>query len=121
VSISVPENFEAETESYPRELCEITNLICEWSRMPKMINKFTYGVFLPKEVGTLTTLFTINTEVIHRFAFGTHRLSKYEVRIMIKGTIVLLKVLCALRIKENIHKPVCQITRFQWNHVAKMA
>jgi len=40
---------------------------------------------------------------------------------MLKGAIVLFKVLCALRIKENIQKPVCQLARFQWSHVAKVA
>jgi len=34
---------------------------------------------------------------------------------------MLFKVLCALRIEENIQKPVCQLGRFQWSHVAKMA
>jgi len=40
---------------------------------------------------------------------------------MFKGTMMLFKVLCALRIKENIHKPICQFARFQWSHVAKIA
>ena len=39
---------------------------------------------------------------------------------MLKGTIMLFKVLCALRMKENIHKPVFEIARFQWSHAAKM-
>jgi len=40
---------------------------------------------------------------------------------MVKRPIMLFKVLYALRIKENIQKPVCQLARFQWSHVAKMA
>ena len=34
---------------------------------------------------------------------------------------MLLKVLCALRIKENTEKPVCQLATFQWSHIAKIA
>ena len=83
------------------------------------MNKFTFGV-LPKHVGTLTTLFTIDIHIIHCFKFGTHLLSTYEIRNNLKGPIEILKVLCALHIKENIQKPVSQHARFQWSQVAKV-
>ena len=78
-------------------------------------------MFRPKHVGTLTTIFTINAQVLHRFTFGTHLLSTIEIRNVLKGSIMLFKVLCALRVKEKIHKPVFQLARFQWSHVPKMA
>ena len=39
---------------------------------------------------------------------------------MLKRPITLVKVLFKLRIKENVHKHVCQLDMFQWSHVAKM-
>ena len=64
--------------SYPRELCDKTNIVREWSGPPEIINKLTYVVFRQKHLGTLTTFFTISTQVIHRFALWTHLLSTYE-------------------------------------------
>jgi hypothetical protein len=40
---------------------------------------------------------------------------------MVIVTIMLFKILGALRIKENIHKPVCKHARVYWNHVGKIA
>ena len=40
---------------------------------------------------------------------------------MLKGTIMLLKFLCVLRVKENVREPVCKFPRFQWSHVSKLA
>ena len=65
------------------------------------MNKFTYGV-LPKHVCMLTALFTVDIHIIHRFTFGTLLLSTHKFRNMLKGPIVLLKVLCALRMKKNL-------------------
>jgi len=91
--------------SYPQELCVMTYLIRELSRLPDVINFPTKSS--AQNTWVRLPYFTINTQVIHRFTFGTHLLSTYDVQNMFKGTIVLFKVLCALRIKENIHKPVC--------------
>ena len=63
---------------------------------------------------TLITLFTIYNQVIRRFTFGKHLLGTYEVRIMLEGTIMLFKVLCALSVKENIHKMVVQLVSYEW-------
>jgi len=116
--ISVPENFAVKTVFLiSRVIWNNINLICELSRLPEIINKFTYVVFRPKHVVTLTTMFTINTQVIHHFTLGTHPPSTYEFRYMLNGPIVLFKVLCALRIKEYIYTPICQLARFQWIHV----
>ena len=76
-------------------------LICEWSRLPEIYNKFSYGFFRPKHVGTLTTLFKVNTQVIHRFTLGTYLLNTYEVRNMFKGPIMLFTVLFALLSKKT--------------------
>ena len=87
--------------SYPWVMWNNLNLIRKWSGLPEIINKFTYGVFRPKPVDTLTTLFTMNTQVIHRFTFGTHLLSTYEAWSLLKGPIMLFKVLCTLRSKKT--------------------
>jgi uncharacterized membrane protein len=79
----------------------MTNLVCERSRLSKIIDKFAYGV-LPESVDTLSTLFTIDINIIHGFTFRTHLLSTYEVWYMLKRPITLFKVLCALLIKENV-------------------
>jgi hypothetical protein len=42
--------------SYPRELCEITNLIRDWPGLPEIINISTNEI-LPERVNTLSTLF----------------------------------------------------------------
>ena len=86
--------------SYPRELCDMTNLR-DWSRQPEIINKFAYWV-LPKLVGTLTTLITINFHVVHGLTFRTHLLSTYEVRNMSERPVIPGKVLPTLRIKEHV-------------------
>jgi hypothetical protein len=65
-------------------------------------NKFAYGV-LPEYMGTLTTLFAIGIHIVHGNTLGTHLLSTYEVGYMFKRPIRLFKVLCTLRIKENVH------------------
>jgi hypothetical protein len=79
-----------------------------------------YGI-LPEHVGTLTSLFTINTKIIHGFTFWIYLLNAYEVWYVLKRTITLFKILCPLRFKENEHKLVCELARFQWSHAAKMA
>ena len=65
--------------SYPLELCDITNVVFEWPRLPEIINKFTYEVVRRTHVGTLSTLFKINTQIINRFTFITHLFMRYEV------------------------------------------
>ena len=69
---------------------------------------------------TLSTLLTIETQIIHVFTRRTHLLRTYDVRDVFKRPITLLKVLCALRIEENLQKLVRQLASFQWNHVAKI-
>ena len=68
-------------------------------------NKFAYGV-LQERMHTLPTLFTMDTQIIHCFTLRTHSQSTYEVRYMLKRHIALFKVLCALRIEENVQKLV---------------
>ena len=76
-------------------------------------------VFSPKHVWTLSTLSTIDREAFHRITFVDFYWA-YIVRNMIKGFIMLFRVLCAINITENVHESVCQIPRFQWSHEAKM-
>jgi hypothetical protein len=40
---------------------------------------------------------------------------------VLKESMTPFKVLHALCIKENVHNLVCELVRFQWNHVTKMA
>ena len=122
VSISFPDIFAAETVVLStRVMRNNINLIREWSGLPAIINKFTYGFFRPEYIVTPATRFTIDTKVIHLFRFGTYLLKTYEVGNMLKGTFTLFKILCALRIKQNMHKPVCHLARFQRIHVETWA
>jgi len=84
-----------------RVVCNNINLTREWSGPPAIINKFTFGV-LSERVDALTTQFTIDTQIIHVLTFRTHLLSTCEVRYMLQRHITLFKVLCTLRIKENV-------------------
>jgi len=88
--------------------------------LPEIFNKFAYGV-LPERMYTFTTLFPIDTHIIHGFTFRTYLLSTYEFRYMLKRTMNVFRVLCALRIEGNVKKPVQQIGRVQWSNVAEMA
>jgi len=102
----LPSEFQKPSE---KKLCVVStrvvwnyiNLVSEWPRQSKIIDKFAYGV-LPERVDMLSTLFLIDINIIHGFTFRTHLLSTYEVRNMLKRPITLLKVLCALRIKEYV-------------------
>lgn len=100
-------------------MCYGINLVREWSGLPEIIYKFTYGFFCRKHVGMLSTLFTI-AHIIHRFTLRIQQLNTFEVVNMLKGHIVFLKVMCAFLIQENIEKPLCQLARLQWKHVAKV-
>jgi len=84
--------------SYTRELWNDINLVSEWSRQPKIIDKFAFGV-LPERVDTLSTLFAIDINIFHGFTFTTYLLNTYEIWTMLKRHITLFMVLCALRIK----------------------
>jgi len=49
-------------------VCNNINLFREWSGLPDIINKFTYR-FVPEPVDRLSTLFTIDTQIIHAVTF----------------------------------------------------
>jgi hypothetical protein len=80
----------------------MTYLFRKWSGQQEIFNKFAYGV-LPEHMGTLTTLCAIGIYIVHGNTIGTHLLSTYEVGYMFKKSIRLYKVVCTLRIKENVH------------------
>ena len=83
-NLRVPSQVKKASE---KRLCVISVIVVwnnikfirEWSGLTGINNKFTNGV-LPEHMGTLSTLFTIDTHIIHGFTFRTYFLSIYEFR-----------------------------------------
>jgi len=57
---------------YPRELCNMTNLVLECYGLPVTTNKFSYALLRSKHVSTLTIMSKLDTQVIHLFALRSH-------------------------------------------------
>lgn len=110
-------NFQSRNcASYPRVVWN--NKPC-----PRMVctagdNKFVYGV-LPEHMDF--HIVEIDTQIIHCSTFRTHFLSTYEIRNVLKRSITIFKVMCALRIEENVQNLLWQLARFQWIHVVLTA